>query len=342
VSRFVSVIAIGSALSWSGAARADCASKSGLSTCIEADTFWPHAGSAYFNFVGGTRTTAPGRVGFGMVTTYLARPIVLIVPTADPNGAEVNAVGHLWDNTFLFSLGLLDRLEATVAIPVALYRVGTGVSSLTSQKAEEISRGAMRDTRIGAAYTVLAQRQAPEADGFGLTARLQLALPTGDESSFAGDRSVVAIPSVAGDWQKDRFTLGAELGARIRKTSELSGSRVGPQLAFAWGAGVELLSGRLLGVLIEATLLPTLVAQHELALVPGSDERVVSGSRRLLMPVEWLASLRTAELLSGDMSVNLGGGSSLPVTGEAGITAPSYRLVLSVRYAPHVRTTPRE
>jgi hypothetical protein len=57
------------------------------------------------------------------------------------------------------------------------------------------------------------------------------------------------------------------------------------------------------------------------------------------MPTEWLASVRTGELLSGDMSLSLGAGSSLGLTGESGITSPAFRVVLGLRYAPRERTT---
>ena len=52
------------------------------------------------------------------------------------------------------------------------------------------------------------------------------------------------------------------------------------------------------------------------------------------MPTEWLASVRTGELLSGDMSLSLGAGGSLGLTGESGMTSPSFRVVFALRYAP--------
>jgi hypothetical protein len=192
----------------------------------------------------------------------------------------------------------------------------------------------MRDARLGAAFAVLPRARSFPGDDYGLTARFELALPTGDESSFAGDRSFVGIPSLSGDFRRGPFMAGAELGARIRKTSDLSGSRVGPELVIALGIGAELRESDKLSLHLEAIALPNLVAQEQLAFVPGTDERVATGSRPLLMPAEWQASIRTAELFGGDASLSLGGGGSLGLTGESGITSPSYRFTLAIRYAP--------
>jgi len=318
--------------SWSSAARAAC--DPGLSTCIEADTYWPHAGPAYFNLVGGTSTTALGRVGFGWATTYAARPIVLLLPSARPSGTEVVAVDHLWNATFLFSSGLTERIEATVALPTTLYRTGTGISALTQQTSTELARSALRDVRAGATFALL---PASPSQSFSLASRLSFAFPTGDEKSFSGEGAVVALPSFASEYRQAGLVLGAELGARLRKTSDLAGTRVGSQLVFALGMGGEILQGNKLGVLLEAALLPTLVQQHELSPVSSTEGRAVTGDRRVLMPTEWLASVRTAELMSGDMSLSLGAGGSLGLTGESGITSPSFRVTFALRYAPRAR-----
>ncbi len=60
-----------------GHARADNCATPMLSTCINDDNLWPHAGSSRFLTLGGTETTARGEVGFGLYATYLSRPIVL-------------------------------------------------------------------------------------------------------------------------------------------------------------------------------------------------------------------------------------------------------------------------
>jgi OOP family OmpA-OmpF porin len=320
-------------LSWlPGVARATC--EAPLSTCIDADTYWPHPGPAYFNVVGSTSTTSPGRVGFGWITSYTARPIVLVLPSSQPSGTEVAAVDHLSNTTFLFSYGITERIEATIALPTTPYRSGTGISPLTQQTSTELTRSAMRDVRAGTTFALL---PASTSRPFSLASRLAFAFPTGDESSFSGEGAVVALPSFASEYRRAGLVLGAEIGARLRRTNDLEGTRVGSQLVFALGMGGEILQGNKLGVLLEAVALPTLVNQHELSSVSPISGRAVTGDRRTLMPTEWLASVRTGELMEGDMSLSLGAGGSLGLTGESGITSPAFRVTFAVRYAPRER-----
>ena len=316
---------------------AEAACEAGLSTCVDADTFYPHAGPAYFSVVGGTATTARATAGFGWAATYAARPIVLLVPSSRPSGTEVAAVDHLTNATFLFSYGLSDRIEATLALPATLYRTGTGISAITGQSTTELSRSALRDIRVGSAFALLPTPSSVAPRPFSLATRLEFTLPTGEESSFSGDRTVVAMPSVAAEFRRSGLVLGGELGARLRGTSDLAGTRVGSQIAFAFGMGGEILDGQKLGVLLEAIALPTLVAQHELSPLGSNEQRRVTGNRPLLMPTEWLASVRTGALMSGDLSLSLGAGGSLGLTGESGMLSPSLRVILAVRYAATAR-----
>jgi len=314
-----------------GAANARCDAPSQLSTCIDVDTLWPHAGAARFAFIGGAATAAPGAFGLGLVTTYLSRPLILQAPTSTVTGAEVIAVDRLWNTTLLWSLGLVRGFELGVALPFTAYRSGSGVSALVEQRTTELSRTAIRDPRLGATFA-LARGRAASGLQHAIVSRLELALPLGESSSFAGDRFAVAAPSFAAELTYDRLVFAAELGARLRATSELAGSRVGSQVMVAVGVSANFLDSDLLSLQLEAMTLPTLVAQHELMRVDGVAERVVANSRPWLAPTEWQASLRTAPLLGA--SASLGAGGSLPLTGDYGITSPGYRVVLALRYDP--------
>lgn len=336
-------MALGAALTCGAVpAHADCVPRTHLSTCIDADTLWPRPGPGYFGFVGGTDTTAAGQAGFGVVTTYAARPLILMAPTTQPTGTEVAAVDDLWDATFLFSLGLTDRIELDAALPITLGRNGTGVSALTSQTPASLPRATMRDVRFGATFALAPRAREFPGNAFGVATRFEIALPTGDETSFAGDRSLVGIPSVAADYRQGVFMVGGELGARLRETAELVGSRVGSQVVVALGIGAQLRDADKLSLHLEAMALPTLVGQDELGLDLETGKRVASGTRPALVPAEWQASLRSAELMDGDLSASLGFGTSFALTGDSGITSPSVRVMFSVRYAPLGRTRAAE
>src|SRR4051812_14139376 len=103
-------------------ARADCQPKSGLSTCIDADNLWPHAGGGPFFAIGSTTTTPAGKIAFGLIGSYLSQPIGLKVASPDPAASTIFAVDKAFDATLLFALGVTDRLELTIAAPATLYQ----------------------------------------------------------------------------------------------------------------------------------------------------------------------------------------------------------------------------
>ncbi|MBI5536419.1 MAG: OmpA family protein [Deltaproteobacteria bacterium] len=317
----------------------ECNNASRLSSCINSDTLWPHAGAATFQSVGATETTATGQFSFGIVTTYLRKPIVLRASSPDPAGTEVPAVNHLVDSSFLWAFGVTNRLELTFAMPASLYQTGSGLSGYTSSHATPIPATAVRDLRYGLAYALVPRDRAFPTQGFAATARFEMSAPVGDRQSFAGDRSAVWYPTVSADYRIGRVFVGAELGARLRGTSTLAGTRVGSQLFSAVGVGFDILPEQKLSAAIEAFALPTLVGQEQLRRDPTTAALVAESSTRKLVPAEWMATVRTAPIAGGDFSVAASGGTALPLTDPSSMTSPSYRFVLGVRYAPLARDT---
>jgi hypothetical protein len=306
---------------------ADCSPPNHLSTCIQADAFWPHPGAGRFAFVGSADTVAPGAVTLGFAATYLARPIVLDVPTADPSGAEVEAVGSMWDVALLGAVGISSALELDIALPLTLHRSGFGVSPLADQRLRPLSGAALGDIRLGGTLRLLRSGEEPS---YGLAARLDAVLPSGDDGAFSGEPSLAVVPAFSGEIRGGRWFAGAELGARLRPVSDLAGTRVGPELLIAVGAGAVLIPDDVLSVELEAQALPALSGQRELAFVPGEGQREAMGSNPLLMPAEWLASLRAG--LTPEWAASLGAGGGLPLFGAGDLTAPSFRLVLRATY----------
>src|SRR5580704_4062519 len=74
-----------------------------VSPCINDDTLWPHAGPARFVAVGSTETVASGQVGFGLVSSYLSRPIVIQTPSPGSGGSSQYAVDNEVNGSFLWS-----------------------------------------------------------------------------------------------------------------------------------------------------------------------------------------------------------------------------------------------
>ncbi len=323
------------------AAATDCSGV--LSTCIDDDTLWPHAGRSQFEQVGSTETLAARQLGFGLVTSYLSRPIVLKLRSPG-GGSDQFAINDQVNATFLWAYGVTDRLELDLALPITLGQGGTGLAPVSGGSG--LSDTAVRDLRFGFAYSLLGrQPTAPgpgaseetSVDGWGLAFRFDVSAPSGDRSQFAGEQAAVFVPSLAGDVRFGRLLVGAEVGARIRPIASLLGSRIGTQLVTALGVSVDILPRDLLSASAEAWALPTLVAQEDVLV--QSNAYVTRTNDAVLAPAEWQVALRSSPLGSDSLSFLLGGGTALPFSSNSAVTTPRFRFSLGIRWAPGAVST---
>ncbi len=317
----------------------DCGTSSRMGTCIDADTFWPHAGAARLQTVGSVESLQQSHFSFGLVTSYARKPIVLLAASADPKGTEIPAINHMVNTSFLWGFGVTERMALTLAMPITVYQNGTGTSAYASSQAVDVARTAMRDFRVGASYALLPRTRAFPGNPAGLVARVEVSAPVGDKDWFAGDRGFVIAPSVAADFRQGRWFAGAEIGGRFRSVANLAGSRVGSQALIAMGAGFDVVVPERLSVALEAFALPTLVSQERVQHqnVPASPTWESSG--KALVPAEWMVTVRSAPTRDGDYSFSLSGGTAIPMTEDSAITAPQYRFIAGIRYAPLARDT---
>jgi len=308
-------------------ARADaCAPPNGLSTCVDADNLWVHPGTGPYFSLGPTLTTPVKNVSFGVVFSYLSRPLSLVVRSPDPAGTPIHVLDNMLDATLLWSVGITDRFELTAAAPVTIVQDGAGLGPVLGTN-EELVRSVIRDPRFGVAFAILPRARAGSQDGPALTARLEFGVPVGTKTAFGGGSTMTAVPTVVYDHRIGRLDLSAELGARIRGETTIANAVIGSQLVGALGASFNVLPRGMLSAGAEAFALYTLSSQ------PAASD----GSARSLVPAEWIASVNSAPFMGGDVSFSLGGGGPLPLTGEVPVTTPRFRLNLGLRYAPIAR-----
>jgi len=311
------------------------------SPCVDSDTLWPHAGPGLFMNVGGTETVAAERISFGLVATYLSRPIVLNLPSPDPTQPSARpAIDNQFDATFLFAYGLTDRFELDLALPVTIFQDGAGNTPLVGCGPGNncsIAATATRDLRFGATYTFL-KRPAKhpwrhDASGFGLAARFETVAPSGDNTAFAAERSAVFVPSISLDYRSHRFFAGAEVGVRIRPTTDFAGARIGTEGVIAAGVGVDVLPKHdLLALTAEARFHPVFTEQATVTQSPNG--LVSSANGTFITPAEWMVAARTAPLEGGDLVFQLGVGGWMPTSSFAPITTPRFRVALGLTFAP--------
>lgn len=289
-----------------------------FSTCIDVDNLWLRPGSGPFLSIGSALTTPPGQVAFGLAGSYSSRPLRFEAQGPDPEGRDVYVVDNLFNATFLFALGVTDRLELTAAAPVTLYQDGDGYEALLGGE-EDFPRSVMRDARFGLALAILPRPRRADADGLSLVGRFEFTAPFGEGDAFGGARAGTAIPALTADFRYDRLTVAAEVGARIRPEEELGQATWGTQVNTSLGGYVDIWEPLGLAAGAEAFALVTAAGQ-------GEDQP-------LLVPGEWIVSARMAPGLGGDLGGFVAGGGPIPFT-DAGATAPRFRFSFGVSYAP--------
>jgi outer membrane protein OmpA-like peptidoglycan-associated protein len=315
------------ASSGASALAADCQATPILSSCIDADNLWPHASGGFFS-MGSALTTPANKSAFGLVASYLSRPIGLRVASPDPDGTVLYAIDNVVDTTFLWALGVTDRLELTLALPVTLYQDGSGLADVLGTD-DALPRSVVRDGRFGASFALLPRPRTGSGDGLALTGRLQFGAPFGAREAFASAGVVTAVPSITADLRLGRLLIAADIGGRIRNNRVLAGATVGSQVTAALGASFDILPARWLTASAEAFGLYTLASQK-----PSVQSAAANESAAPLVPAEWIASISSAPFLGGDFVLALGGGGSIPLFGSSALTTPRFRFNAALRYAP--------
>ena len=134
------------------------------------------------------------------------------------------------------SVGLYDRFEVGVDLPVILYQgrprdipealvPGTSLASLSTTGAG--------DLRILGKWQFLRQRD----HGVNLALMPALTLPSGGARAYFGDTGPVFAPEVLLSWGRDRLRAGANLGVALRRRSQLLNATVASELTGHAGAG---------------------------------------------------------------------------------------------------------
>ncbi|NUP14166.1 MAG: OmpA family protein [Polyangiaceae bacterium] len=296
----------------------DCENVDGFSPCIDVDGLWARPGNTRFFGTGPSQTTAAGELSFGAAVSYLRRPYRLNLPGPSTEPREVFVVDNALDATFLFALGITDRVEMTLAAPVTFYQDGAGYSA-TAGSDETLSRSAIRDPRLGVAVSIVERERTESANGFALLGRFEIAAPLGDGEAFAGSRGGTYVPAVTASYRFDRFEAAAEVGARIRGEEDLGEDTWGTQITTSLGLNVRIYEPIGLSASAEAWALPVVAEQSE-----------ASGP---LVPAEWSASVRAAPFFAGDVFVQAGAGTAIPLTSFAA-TSPQARVLFTIGYAP--------
>lgn len=274
----------------------------------------------------------------GLALVYLSQPVTVKALAPDPNGRGVHVVDDVIGASLTASYSPIRHLELGAVVPMNLDRTGTGLTGVTSQNGPSLSGASLRDIRIGAGHDLVLRPAPADRVRFTAMARLELALPTGNEDAFAGNRSLVVAPSFSFGVRINRVLLAAHEGVRFRNGVEFGGARIATELVSTLGASVDVVPQGRFSLSTEFWFLPNFLSTKR-------TEPDGTVKTNWLVPAEWLA---TAWTRVSDVLLGIGGGGALPLSSEtrtettgaeskevfAGVTTPRYRFFLSARYAP--------
>jgi OOP family OmpA-OmpF porin len=281
-----------------------------------------------------TRVTAVRRPSLGFSSELLHRPVLLHAASPDAEGRDVHVLEFAGDSSLFAAFGLIRDLELSVVAPLRVYQNGAGVGGVASQADPGITHTALRDPRIGLAYSL---DETLHARGLGLRLGLDASLPLGNEQVFSGERSFVIVPSATFGFQRSVLRVSASVGLRFRRAVDFGGVRVGNQAFLALGVGAEVLAPGLLFIGVEAFGSP-----------PLADNRAATAGPLVtevnLFPAEWLASVHST-FGTANWALGLGAGTGIPLSSETratsngpstahflGATTPDFRSLLVLRY----------
>jgi hypothetical protein len=321
---------------WAGPVEASECAGAPFAACFDANTLWLPAGRTSFVSMPDTQLTGPGQVAFGAASELLHQPLLLRAASPDRDGRDIHVLDYAVDVSYFLSLGVLRNLETSLLASIRAHQSGAGIGGIDSQSALPLERNAVRDPRVGVAYSL---GEALAVRGLGVRLGLDATLPVGDRNPFANERSFVVMPNATIGFQHGALEVRAEVGARLRQRLEFAGSSLGNQAFLGIGVALELIRPGWVSLSAEAFGLPSFENSRASSASPR-----VSAAR--LFPAEWLAGVHSSFGQRGPWTITLACGSGIPLSSETrdspsgprtsyfmGMTTPDFRSLLVVRFA---------
>ncbi|MDB4932053.1 MAG: hypothetical protein JWM10_4537, partial [Myxococcaceae bacterium] len=291
----------------------------GTDTSIDAQTWWPAAGPTDHVALRSAMVSPSGAVGFGLLAHAMRQPLTL-TPIANPADRRA-AVDYAITTDFLWSVGILGRLQLSAAIPVVLAQSGDGARAVNAPGAAALGDTALRDIRVELSWAIVQRERTADARGLGLRLDVGAAIPFGDSKGFNGSASATFAPTVVVDYRSRYLSVTANVGARLRETSTIADLAVGS--VGVLGVGLAVRPVARLGLSVEYL--------NTLPLVTRADFNTATTQ-------ELFAGLRYATDEAGDIELIAGGAAPLATAP----LVPAWRALVGVSYAPRGNDADRD
>ena len=240
--------------------------------------------------------------GVGAMFNYADDPLV----TAQGSSTSSLVASQLTLDV-LAAIGLGDRLEVGIGLPVVLMQSGDNVPLLG---VDGSAAGAgIADPRLALKVQFLDQSTDESPGGVGLALALDTYFPLGDAATFQGDDGVRVHPRLAFDYalaSGTRFSVNA--GYMVRPTAVLANLEVDDVITFGGGAMIPVGSVDVIAEIV------------------GSASALADGVQEEEIPLELLAGARYHTESGVDITYGAGVGM------VAGFGAPDWRAFLGFDY----------
>ncbi len=252
--------------------------------------------------------------GVSLVSTYQRGAFSIDVESRDrpEDAAKFDVVRDQFSSELAGAIGLLDRFEVGLAVPLTLGLSGTDYSSV-GQPGESLSASGFGDLRLEGKASIAAFGPAEE---FLLALAPGITIPTGDGSKFLGDKTVTGRLRAITEYRLDKVRAAGMVGFQGRGSSQAFEAKLGSQ--FLYTLALEYRVHRQASVLAEWF------------------GRV--GSATFVDPNPSEVDLGMRVGLPHMLSVGFGGGLGL----NRGIGAPQFRGFLALQWAPDFRDRDRD
>ena len=182
-------------------------------------------------------TLGHGRWSAQLVADYAHAPLVL----SQQGGGDRDEIGAIVSHRVLlhalFAIGIGDRVQAHLGLPVALAQSGDALSAMGETFAAP-GAPALGDPYVGGSIRLTGDAPADEPAGLGLAVNAALLLPIGSEAQLASDGGVGARAGLAGAFETESVTPIASVGVAIRPSRTYLSTEIGTELTFGLGAHV--------------------------------------------------------------------------------------------------------
>ncbi|MBA2665390.1 MAG: transporter [Bradymonadaceae bacterium] len=257
------LLAIGLCMTWSSTAF----TQNEVKGSVPGQQFEPlPGGDANFAAVGGTGVHDHLQISAGLYLGYAHRSLML---RSRYRNDRVELIRHHLSADLVAAIGLFDRFELGLAMPLTLYQEAGASSTLPTVRLMSAAAG---DLRLYPRVNLLSA-----SEGVGLALLAITTLPTGDELSFQGNGGATFEPRLLAEYRfEEAGRLGANLGYRVRSNRQFLNIAVGNELTYGLAYEHTIvpdrwsLMGELYGRLALDREVPVMVENSPLELIFGT------------------------------------------------------------------------